>query len=149
MSGGRRLRASRNPFQLWVVIACTLTGALGLLPLRSTGVIDRVLGPTLALGWYGGLFVAGATCVIGSFLPPFTDHLKRATVRLAVERIGMYMLMGLLTGYGVAVEILAPTAPTGILLLGLAVAAGVRAAQVRRELRALRVIAHQNAEEQS
>ncbi len=132
--------SARNPFQMWVVFACTVAGVLGMLPLggERTGVVDRVL-PAYASYWYGGLLASGLVCLASLLTRPLTS--------LLVERIGLLMLGGWLTGFGGAAIIIAPRTPGGIVLAGLGVACVGRVWQIHTELKLLRIVFAQKAQE--
>jgi hypothetical protein len=124
-------RSSRNPFQLWVLAACVISGVIGLLPLGArTGTIDRLLPTLAALLWYGGLLASSAVCLAGAVI--------RHPLCLLVERVGMVLLGGLLAGYGGAVLLTAAKVPTGYLLVALAFATVQRIRQIGRELDRIR-----------
>lgn len=131
----RATRGGRNPFQLWVAVACALTGLVALLPVgtrRST--VDQYL-PALAVPWYVGLLLAGTVCLVSVVWPARTvPALSRL---LGLERVGLAILAGLLGGYGAALEVVAPRSPSGIVLLALMLASVVRLRQVAREIRSL------------
>lgn len=132
----RKLTQRRNPFELWIVVTCALTGLVALLPFGGPrqGVVDRYL-PVLALPWYVGLLVGGCIAALGGV---WRARSVRSAMRgLALERIGLIILSGLTFGYGGALVATALRAPTGTLLVGFAVAAGIRVYQISRELRAI------------
>lgn len=136
MSKPAPIRSDRNPFQLWTVAACFLSGLVAILPFGGArnGAIDRFL-PGYATLWYVGLLVSGTVCLVATLL-------RKRHTGLLTERIGLVLLTGQLTGYGMAILILQPRVPTGILLVGLAVACLVRIRQAGRELRTLRSAIH-------
>lgn len=129
-------RVARNPFELWIVVACTFTGLVALLPLgvAREGIVDRVL-PQAATLWYSGLLTSGLVTSIGVFLP--VKRLRRASYALLLEISGLCALTGILLGYGAALEVAAPRSPAGLLTLALGAACATRAFQARRELRDL------------
>jgi len=140
------VRSSRNPFQLWIIGSCALTGLLGLLPLGDrTGAVDRYL-PNLAPFWYMGLLAAGVISLLGILLPTKktcetgTDLTRHLQARFNMERTGLSILTGLLAGYGGALLVTVPRAPTAVLMLGLSVASLARIQQLNTQLRALRII---------
>lgn len=129
----RDVTARRNPFELWIVLACILTGTIALLPLDTerNGVIDRHL-PTLAIPWYVGLLLAGCLTLVGTRWRVRTvSGVLRA---LAWERVGLIILTGLMLGYGGAVAVITPQAPAGFLMIGLGVASVVRVRQITRQV---------------
>ena len=122
-------RVDREPFQLWVVAACFVGGIAGLLSGSTAGVIGRFLPATAAAGWFLGLSVGGAVCLIALAVP--------APYGLLIERIGMYVLGFLLAGYGLAL-LFAGGPANGVLLLSLAGACFDRLFRIGRQLRDLR-----------
>ncbi len=133
-------RRAPNPFQLWIVVACTLTGLVGVLPLsvERTGAVDRELPHALATLWYVGLLVAGGVGLVAALLPATT--VTRVARALRVERVSLALLGGQLSGYGGALLAVAPRTPIGALLVALAIASVWRFHQIRGELRTLRVV---------
>lgn len=134
--GDRPVRAGRNPFQLWIVLACTVTGLVALLPIGPArrSAVDQFL-PEFATLWYAGLLVSGTVCIVAVMLPART--LPRLSRLLGLERVGLALLAGLLVGYGAALLVAAPKMPVGFLLVALAVACVGRLRQVRNEVRSL------------
>lgn len=128
----RDVTLRRNPFELWVVITCMLTGLVALLPVgERNGVVDRYL-PAMALPWYVGL-------ILGGLIAALSVVRRVRTVRdvlrsLALERIGLLIICGLMSGYGGALMVTTPRIPTGLLMIGLAVASGVRVRQISSEI---------------
>src|SRR5690242_14740339 len=127
-------RVERNPFELWLVAACAVSGAASLLTSTSSRVdlVSRYL-PTWAPVWYAGLLVAGLLTTAGLVWPRGT--LRRLGLALTLERAGLALLAGWLAGFGGALEAVTPRAPVGVLLLGLAGASVVRVRRVGHELR--------------
>jgi hypothetical protein len=118
-----------------VVVACTLTGLVALLPFGSRhSTVDQYL-PAFALPWYVGLLVAGVTCLTSAVWP--TRTIQGLSRLLGLERVGLAVLAGLLGGYGGALEVVAPRSPSGIVLLALMIASIGRIWQVAREIRSL------------
>lgn len=132
-------RAGRNPFQIWVVVAATLTGVVALLPVgpERVGVVDRYL-PDLVLPWYLGLTVGGLVTLIGTL--PTSRTVRRAWTLLGVERFGLALLAGLLLGYGAAVEVVAPRGASGVIVVALGVASVARYRQAGHERHALQTL---------
>jgi len=131
----RSTRGGRNPFQLWVVIACAVTGLIALLPFGTrNSAVDQYL-PGLALPWYIGLLIAGGTCSVAAVWPAKT--VQRLSRLLGVERVGLAILAGLLGGYGAALEVVVPKSLAGTLLLALMLASVARIRQVAREITGL------------
>lgn len=134
----RDVTSRRNPFELWIVLACILTGTVALLPLDTerSGVIDRYL-PVLAIPWYVGLLVAGGLALIGtSWRVRTVSGILRA---LAWERVGLILLSGLMLGYGGAVIVTTPQAPAALLMIGLGVASAARVRQITHEVHLIAV----------
>lgn len=127
-------RVRRDPFELWLVVTCGLTGTLSLLPLRAprTDAISRLL-PSLAPTWYVGLAVAGLLTTVGIVWP--VRSLRSLNYSLGCERVGLALLAGWLTGFGAALEVISPRTSVGLLLLGLGFASVVRLRQIAHELR--------------
>lgn len=125
--------AGRNPFQIWLLAICALTGVLGLLPNTPTrSSVVAVLPSWAALLWYAGLLATGLLGLSALLLA-----LPRC---LLVESTAMAVLGGLLSGYSIAVIILADGWPVGaISLISGALAAWWRMWQIlRRDLPRLR-----------
>jgi len=92
--------SGRNPFQLWLLAICVITGALGLLPLhRTRSSVIELLPPWARALWYAGLLTSGALGLTAAALP-----MPRS---LLLERAAMTLLGGLLGGYSAAVLTLA------------------------------------------
>lgn len=127
----RRTHVRRDPFQLWVLAACFLSGVVGLLRAGvRTGTIDRLLPAFAANLWFVGLLVSASVCLAALVIP--------VPYGLLVERIGLLLLGSLLVGYGFALLLSVPGIPTGVLLLSLAGACADRAWWIHLELRDLR-----------
>lgn len=141
LSTQRDVTARRNPFELWIVLACILTGTIALLPLGTerNGVIDRYL-PTLAMPWYVGLLIAGCLALVGTM---WRVHTVSGILRaLAWERVGLIILSGLMLGYGGAVIVTSPQAPAGLLMIGLGVASAARVRQITHEVHLIAILLH-------
>ena len=99
MPGSVVIDDGRNPFEVWLLAICVLTGVVGLLPgdrVRST-VIEPLPSWAAAL-YYGGLLVSGAFGLLA-----LTRPMHRS---LLWERAALYLLGGLLSGYSVALLVL-------------------------------------------
>lgn len=90
------ISSSRSPFEIYMLLACILSGAVGLIdPGRGSSGIAQVLPHWELYFWYGGLIVGG--------IVTFLAVLSNALNSLYVERIGLTLLSGLSAAYGVAI----------------------------------------------
>lgn len=127
-------RPTRNPFELWIVCASTLVGALALLPLHipRRSVVDDYLPTSIATLWYMSLLLAGLVTLTGLLSP--VRSLRGITRVLGLENIGMTLFSGFFVGYGATLELVATTTPTGVLLLALGGASIARIVQIKKEI---------------
>jgi hypothetical protein len=127
-------RPPRNPFELWIVCASTLVGALALLPLHipRRSVVDDFLPASVATLWYMSLLLAGLVTLTGLLSP--VRSLRGVTRVLGLERVGMTLFSGFFVGYGATLELVATTSPTGVLLLALGGASIARVFHIKREI---------------
>lgn len=128
------LGSSRSPFQIVVLAACVMAGIVGLLPHQSTSVLDT-LAKGYAHGWYIGLIVGG-----GLALASLT--LRNIALALLIERVGLALLAGLFTAFGISVYFLLGwdlVRTGGITTLAFGIAAAARVWQITHDLRKLRL----------
>lgn len=126
------IHSSRNPFQLWLLGACVLSGAIGLSGGGSSSAIARLLPGWETAAWYGGLLLFGAIGLLGCWRP-----------HLLVERVGMAGLCGLSLAYaiGIVSAVGGSGAFTASFIAAFAVACATRFVQINREMRAITRIA--------
>jgi hypothetical protein len=123
------LRSGRNPFQLYLLAACVLSGLAGLFaPASESAVVARSLPGWAVMAWYSAL-VAGATVSI-------VGVLTRGVGSLLIERVGLAMLAGFTMLYSGLVFVDAPRGTFSALFLAAFAAACVgRFLQIGRDLK--------------
>jgi hypothetical protein len=90
------VRSGRNPFEVLMLIACTATGAVGLLePTSTSNVITSLLPAWEVVTWYSGLTLGSLVSLFGVFWG--------GVVSLVLERAGLVMLTCLMLAYSAAV----------------------------------------------
>ena len=126
------LRSANSPFQILTVVACLISGVAGLFPHEPSGVIDQLANGGTQI-WYVGLIIGAAIALGGRFF--------QLPMSLLVERVGLFLLAGLMLGYGVGIYLVvgwerARTA--GVIIAAFGVACAVRSWQIGRDLERLR-----------
>lgn len=127
------LSSGRQPFEVLLLVACVLTGAVGVVvPGAGSPTIDRFVPQPFTTLFYVALFGSAAVSAVGVSL--------RLPTSLLVERIGMVVLSALLLIYGIAVYALHGPAVGigGVIIIAFGVAAMLRCAQITRDLRKLK-----------
>lgn len=123
------VHSGRNPFQLWMLAACVLSGVAGLVtPGASRSAINALLPGWETEAWYICLAVFGLIALYGSIRNS-----------LLVERVGVATLSMVAVLYAVAV--VAAAGPrglfVGLLVAAFACACATRFLQINRDLRVL------------
>src|SRR2546430_17175936 len=126
------LASSNSPFQILTVVACLISGVAGLFPHESTGVIDQ-LADGGALIWYSGLALGAVIALVGRFF--------QLPMSLLVERVGLYLLAGVMLSYGFGIYLLIGferARLSGVIIVAFGLACAVRCWQIGRDLQRLR-----------
>ena len=90
------VHSGRNPFAIFLLIACLLTGISGLIsPEGTSPIVAHLLAAWELKAWYSGLTLSGAATLIGLFSKGLTS--------LSVERVGLIFLGTISTMYSIAV----------------------------------------------
>jgi hypothetical protein len=125
-----------SPFEVFLMGACVLSGAGGLVPHAPRGVIDE-LAPSWALVWYLGLIVGGVLCLVAVTL--------KFPISTLLERVAVLMLAGLAIAYGVGIFLLQGLDGTrllgGLVTLAFGFACAGRAWQIGHRLSRLQHLA--------
>lgn len=96
LQNGAVLRSGRNPFEVWLLGACIVTGAAGFLTSQAvSGAVARALPPWAGTLWYASLFVGASIS--------FTGIMLRGLKSLLVERVGLLLMAGFGLVYAAAV----------------------------------------------
>ncbi len=83
---------SRNPFQVFMFIACIFSGLSGLfIPNRFSSSFQSTLPHSIQLIWYTGLIVGGVVAFYGTLRNIF------------IERIGITILTGIILGFTIVI----------------------------------------------
>lgn len=92
------VHSGRNPFAVFLLFACVLTGIAGLIsPQQTSPIVAHLLQPWELEAWYGGLIATGVGALAGV--------LSRGLTGLLVERVGLVFLASLSGMYAVAVAV--------------------------------------------
>ena len=92
------IRSGRNPYAIFLLVACVLTGVSGLISPRLTSpVVAHLLASWELYAWYGGLFASGSVALAGLS--------ARGLTSLLVERVGLVVLASLSAMSAVAVAV--------------------------------------------
>lgn len=90
------VRSGRNPFEVWLLVACVVAGIVGLIsPVDSASAVVKALPHWEVLCWFSGLTLGGLVGLAGVF--------SRGVVSLLVERVGMVILTCLTFAYSVSI----------------------------------------------
>lgn len=123
----------RSPFQVAILVACVVTGIVGLLTgSASPNAIAQLFGNGSAL-WNLGVLAGGVGSLVAMWL--------RFPTNLLAERVGMIWLSTLFLAYGVAIVVVNDDAKAIASLgtvLAITVACIARAVQLTSHLRLLR-----------
>lgn len=124
---------NKTPHKLFLLIACVLSGGLGLAFPRTHGpsIEDAFPGHLQAL-WYAGLCVGGVIGLLGITKSGITGAL--------IEQAAMLLLTGIMLSFAVAAvgHTGIQALPAGLILTGFSVANAVRARQIHQDLQILR-----------
>lgn len=123
------VHSGRNPFQLWMLSACVLSGVVGLTgPGENSSAISRLLPGWETTAWYVGLAAFGLIGLFGA-----------VRNNLLIERVGMAGLSTLALLYAVGVVAVAGTRGlfAALLIAAFAAACVTRFLQINRDLRVL------------
>jgi len=130
------IRSGRNPFEVLLLCACAVAGAIGLIaPGASANAITATLPHWEVLCWYSGLLAGGVVSLAGVF--------ARGVTSLLVERVGIIILACLMLAYALAlftqvgIRGVLPGAVTGLF----AVACAVRFVYITTDLKRMEEIA--------
>lgn len=90
------IRSGRNPFEVWLLVACVVAGIVGLVvPGESASSVVKSLPYWEAVSWFSGLTLGGVVSLTGVF--------SRGVTSLFVERVGMAILTCLTLAYSVSI----------------------------------------------
>lgn len=123
------VHSGRNPFAIFLLVACILTGVSGLFsPLRTSPVVAHVLTLLELRIWYGGLLLSGSVALSGLF--------AHGLASLLFERVGLVVLAAVAAIYAVVVIAQggAALSPAGALGGCLSVASVARVWQITVDL---------------
>lgn len=96
LNNGAVLRSGRNPFEVWLLAACIVTGAAGFVTSQAvSGAVARSLPHWAGTLWYAALFVGASISFVGVML--------RGLKSLLVERVGLLLMAGFGLVYAAAV----------------------------------------------
>jgi hypothetical protein len=85
LQNGAVLRSGRNPFEVWLLAACIITGAAGFITTQAvSGAVARTVPHWAGALWYAALFVGASISFVGIML----HGLKS----LLVERVGLLLM---------------------------------------------------------
>ena len=132
------VRSGRNPFEVWLLVACVVAGIVGLIsPADTASTVVKALPHWEALCWFSGLTLGGLVGLAGAF--------SRGVMSLLVERVGMVILTCLTFAYSVSIVAqvgIAAGATLPALLTGLfAVSCAVRFFNISSDLKSMEDIA--------
>lgn len=124
-------RTGRNPFEIWILCGCVISGVAGLLqPGSASRAAARLLPAWELYIWYGGLLVTGTTALVAVLF-------LRTNIGLALERGALITLAGLAVVYAVVVVSAGggPFALSALITASVSVACLVRAWHITADLR--------------
>lgn len=126
------VHSGRNPYSIFLLLACALTGIAGLIsPQETSPAVAHVLLPWELEAWYAGLIVSGAGALAALLWRGLTSLLvERAALAVLASLTAMYSVAVVLRG-GVALSLAATV--TG----GLCIASIARIWQISRDLKEL------------
>lgn len=120
----------KHPHEVALLLVCLLSGIAGLIaPAHASSSLLGQLPELWLYAWNVVLIVGSALAVAGVFTQGMVGHL--------VERAGLFVLLTVLTGYGVALFGIAGLRATffALMCLGVAGANYVRIRQINRDLK--------------
>lgn len=126
------IHSGRNPYAIFLLLACALTGVAGLIsPQQTSPAVAHVLLPWELEAWYGGLVVSSGAALAGL--------LWRGLTSLLVERAALAVLGSLTAMYSVAVVVRGGVTLSlaATVTAGLCVASVARIWQIGRDLKEL------------
>lgn len=123
---------SRHPFQIWVLVACILSGITTVGDWGRPGTLNEILPEYMMMLWGWVLLLAGGLGIAAAFW-------KDRITGLLIERIALGGLGGILVVYGVAARIVGGSSATVIMIMcaSLGAASFWRIHHVHRDLRRL------------
>lgn len=126
------LRQGREPFEVFYLVACLISGGFGVLGLGGSPNLTLAFGPYV-VWWHAGILL-GAVLALGSLVARWPSP-----GGLGFERTGMILLAGLLGAYGAAIFLTGGPNTGGLLIvIAFGVAPAVRAWQITADLRVLK-----------
>lgn len=122
-------RSGRTPFEVWLLIACVLSGVGGLANPYANRSIGHVLPAWELYGWYGGLALTGGVSLFGAF--------RRTEAGLTLERGGLIVLAVLAFVYAASLVAAGgwPLAVAAALTVSFSAACIWRAGEIARDLK--------------
>jgi hypothetical protein len=127
------IHSGRNPYAIFLLLACALTGIAGLVsPQETSPAVAHVLLPWELEAWYAGLVLSGAGALAAL--------LWRGLTSLLVERAALVVLASLTAMYSVAVVLRGGVTLSlaATVTAGLCIASVARIWQIGRDLTELR-----------
>lgn len=124
------ISSRRNPFEIFLLAACLLSGVAGLIdPARGSQAVVNTIPSWELYIWYAGLAVGSLITLWGA--------LGRRVIHLYLERMGLSLLTGLTFGYVIALmsHISKPLALPTVVTMFFCVACFVRLRQINAELK--------------
>jgi hypothetical protein len=92
---GPLVRSGRNPFEVWLLVACVAAGVVGLVAPDASSAIAKSLPHWELTCWYAGLTFGGLVSLVGVF--------SKGVNSLFIERVGMVVLTCLTLAYSVSI----------------------------------------------
>lgn len=124
------IRDGRHPFEVSFFVAAVIAGAGGLIFGQTSTALSRLLPAWEVTIWDSALLVGGILGLVATCSKfPFS---------LLIERVALLLFGGLLLTQGIAIAAGLLFTPTGLLMVGFAVACHVRVIQITRDLRKLK-----------
>jgi hypothetical protein len=140
------IAAPRHPFEVWLFLACALSGIIGIFaPEQSTGLVGKIF-PDYFMTYNFCILIGGVMGLAGMM------HRRNEDVpfSLAVERLALSLLGTLFLIYGMAIVFAAPSSGAGaILILSLPVVAVWRIYQITRDLKLIHTTLNRPADSES
>lgn len=120
---------NRNPFEIFLLVACVFGGVGGFIdPSRASSVILEAVPRYILIIWYLAIAIGGTITLVGL--------LGKKLIFLFLERLGLVLLTGFSLGYSIILltHINRPLALSALITLSFSIACLVRLIQVSREL---------------